>query len=157
MTYILRRPTYHPVNWKVNGEYAQTALCLTLYTRKSYQSGRVSPTDKAAVFKSLSATDAMKLLLRPVGTATTVEMNRIRCSQRHHLLPEHSCQSTQMSIEGLVLTYNCWRLLPFTWNRKAIENLFRNITQDAIAWLVFPCFIGIVTSDIWYCYSQLSY
>lgn len=59
--------------------------------------------DKRAMFQTFS-TAATKLLLLPVGTATVERsfstMNRILCSERCRLLPEHVCQLMQISIEG---------------------------------------------------------
>jgi len=59
--------------------------------------------DKVAMFPAFS-TAVRKLLLLPVGTATVERsfstMNRILCSRRCRLLPDHVCQLMQLSIEG---------------------------------------------------------
>ena len=76
-----------------------------LSTQSSLISLAVSA-DRAAMFPAFSAA-ARKLLLLPVGTATVERsfsaMKRILSSWRCRLLPEHSCQLMQMSIEGPVV------------------------------------------------------
>ena len=60
--------------------------------------------DKSAMFPTFSSA-VRKLLLLPIGTATVERsfstMNRILCDKRCRLLPEHSNQLMQCSIEGL--------------------------------------------------------
>jgi len=60
--------------------------------------------ERAAMFPAFSSA-VKKLLLLPVGTASVERsfstMNRIVSSERSRLLPDHTCQLMQLTVEGI--------------------------------------------------------